>query len=639
MYPNRWGLDRVSSSVSSPDPRFRALMEQPAVGLKRVAFDGRLLEVNERLCLILGYSRDELLRQNFDELTHPEDLPREKALIEKLRRGEMRSYTIEKRHVHRAGHHVWVRVTAALAEDSSVEEPYLVALVEDISERVAAEHALQATEQHFRLALEAAGVGTWAMDGAGASVSISETGRTMLGFAPADRVSFPDLVARVQAGDQESVRTAFATALETMGECDIAFRVPQPADTPRWLRAKGRCVSDDKGAKRLIGALTDVTQLKAIEQQLRDREARVRSILETVPDAIILIDQAGIVQSFSPAAEKQFGHMAEEVIGRNVSMLMPSPYREQHDGYIERYRSTGERRIIGIGRVVVGLRKDGSTFPMELAVGEISLEGHQLFTGFVRDLTQRQAAEKRLQELQSELFHATRVSSMGQLASAIAHELNQPLTAISNYLQAAQRLANMEGTQIGEKVAGVIGKSADQALRAGQIIQRLRKLIEKGEIERRPENINKIVEEASALALVGRPGVQVRLDLAHELPLALVDKVQIQQVMLNLMRNALEAMGEQPDSEIVLRTRANGPESLLVSVSDSGPGLPAVVREQLFQPFVTTKRSGMGLGLSICRSIVNAHGGSLRADENPDGKGTSFVFDLPVAGKEPTANG
>jgi two-component system sensor kinase FixL len=613
-------------------------MEQPAVGLKRVAFDGKLLEVNERLCLILGYSRDELLRRSFDELTHPEDLAKEKALIEALRRGEMRSYTLEKRHIHRAGHDVWVRVTSALAEDSGADEPYLVALVEDIGARIEAERALQASEQRFGLALEAAGVGTWLIDRTAGTMELSEIAKEMLGVPPRQALTYRSFIARLHPDDQAAADASFTDAIERGGECDIVFRVLHAEGESRWLSAKGRALGDETGGKRLVGALTDVTQIKLADEQLREREARVRSILETVPDAIILIDQAGIVQSFSPAAEKQFGYAAEEVVGRNVSMLMPSPYHEQHDSYIERYRRTGERRIIGIGRVVVGQRKDGSTFPMELAVGEINLEGRQMFTGFVRDLTQRQEAEKRLQDLQSELFHATRVSSMGQLASAIAHELNQPLTAISNYLQAAQRLANMEGTEIGEKVAGVIGKSADQALRAGQIIQRLRKLIEKGEIERRPESLNKIVEEASALALVGRPGVLVRLDLAHDLPPALVDKVQIQQVLLNLMRNALEAMGEQPDPQIILRTRANGPDALLVSVSDSGPGLPAMVREQLFQPFVTTKRTGMGLGLSICRSIVNAHGGSLRAEENPGGVGTNFVFDLPVASEELVAN-
>ncbi|MBI2718911.1 MAG: PAS domain S-box protein, partial [Rhizobiales bacterium] len=169
-----------------------------------------------------------------------------------------------------------------------------------------------------------------------------------------------------------------------------------------------------------------------------EREAHLQSILDTVPDGMIVIDERGIVLSFSAAAERIFGYTADEVCGRNVNLLMPSPHREHHDDYIRRYLTTGERRIVGIGRVVAGQRKDGSTFPMELAVGEVSQGSRRLFTGFVRDITERQLTRQRLQELQSELSHVSRVSEMGQMASALAHEINQPLTAASNYLQAAR---------------------------------------------------------------------------------------------------------------------------------------------------------------------------------------------------------
>src|SRR5579863_10508103 len=176
------------------------------------------------------------------------------------------------------------------------------------------------------------------------------------------------------------------------------------------------------------------------QQALRESEARLRSIVETVPDALILIDERGLIESFSPAAERLFGYTAAAVVGQNVSLLMPSPYREQHDGYLARYRQTGERRIIGIGRVVMGQRADGSTFPIELQVGELKLEGRRLFTGFVRDITERQVARERLHELQAELLRASRLSAMGQMASALAHELNQPLTAVINYVQATRRM-------------------------------------------------------------------------------------------------------------------------------------------------------------------------------------------------------
>ena len=218
---------------------------------------------------------------------------------------------------------------------------------------------------------------------------------------------------------------------------------------------------------------------------------------------MIVINERGIVQSFSVAAERLFGYGPNEVIGKNIKMLMPSPYRESHDGYLERYLRTGERRIIGIGRVVVGERKDGSTFPMELSVGEMRSADQRFFTGFIRDLTERQKTEARLQELQTELVHISRLTAMGEMASALAHELNQPLSAIANYLKGAKRLLADRTDDDSKVVRGAMDKAAEQSLRAGQIIRRLRDFVARGESERRVESINKLIEEASALALVG----------------------------------------------------------------------------------------------------------------------------------------
>jgi two-component system, LuxR family, sensor kinase FixL len=203
----------------------------------------------------------------------------------------------------------------------------------------------------------------------------------------------------------------------------------------------------DGGEPIFVGIIRDITDRKAAELAQRESELRLRSILDTVPDAIVVIDGQGIIQSFSPAAERLFGYDGAEVVGRNVKILMPTPYREAHDGYLDRYLRTGERRIIGIGRVVVGLRKTGETFPMELQVGEFAVAGSRYFTGFVRDLTERQEAERRIQDLQAELLHASRLSVMGQMASTMAHELNQPLTAVMNYLEAGRQLLATGGDE------------------------------------------------------------------------------------------------------------------------------------------------------------------------------------------------
>ena len=310
-------------------------------------------------------------------------------------------------------------------------------------------------------------------------------------------------------------------------------------------------------------------------------------------------------------------------------MLMPSPNQENHDEYLGHYMRTGERRIIGIGRVVAGLRKDGTTFPMELSVGEVTRAGRRLFTGFIRDLTERQSAERRIQELLSELLHVSRLTEMGQLASGLAHELNQPLTAAANYLQALRRLIGRGDEASLARADGAAASAVGQVSRAGEIIRRLRDFVKKSEPERREANIVTLIEEATGLALIGARelGIAVRFQTAPQLPPAHVDKVQVQQVLVNLIRNAIEAMQASERRDITIETTLDD-GLICIGIIDTGPGIAPDILERLFQPFVTTKPEGMGVGLSLCRAIVEAHGGRLWAEANPVG-GAIFRFTVP----------
>jgi two-component system sensor kinase FixL len=375
-------------------------------------------------------------------------------------------------------------------------------------------------------------------------------------------------------------------------------------------------------------------ELGQIVGDLETREAHLHSILDTVPDAMIVIDERGIMQSFSAAAERQFGWTAEEAIGRNVSILMPDPYRSGHDSYLQRYLATGERRIIGVGRVVVGERKDGSTFPMELSVGEMRSGDQRFFTGFVRDLTERRQTERRMQDLQAELVHVARLTALGEMASALAHELNQPLSAVANYVRGSARLMDQEPPDKA-KIKEALHLAAEQTLRAGQIIRRLRDFMAKGEAERRIESLPQLLEEAGALAMVGAKerGVRLRFDIDRSVDLVLADKVQIQQVVLNLMRNAIEAMADSPRRDLLI-TAGPAPDHMAeVSVIDTGPGVSPDIAEHLFQPFITTKQQGMGVGLSISRTIVEAHGGRIWVEPNPQG-GAIFRFTVRTVPEE-----
>ena len=387
------------------------------------------------------------------------------------------------------------------------------------------------------------------------------------------------------------------------------------------------------GAEKIyVGIIHDLSTRKDAEANLLERGARLSSILETGPDAIVVIGEGGIIESVNSATTRLFGYAREELIGQNVNILMTSPYHEQHDGYLARYRATGQKRIIGIGRVVVGQHRDGSTFPIELAVGETHVGQHRIFTGFIRDISERQGTERRLQQLQSELLHVSRLSDMAQMVAALAHELNQPLTAIMNYVKAARRTAGVATNPQALKTQELIDKAAQQTTRAGQIIRRLRDFIEKRETARSEEDVNKVVEEAIALGVVGAVdmNVKVRLEFSPDLPPVHIDKIQIQQVAINLIRNSIEAMQLVERRELTIATRMSDRDHVEVVFSDTGPGLPPEVANRLFQPFVTTKEKGMGIGLTICQSIIASHNGRIWAAAN-EGGGVVFRFVLPFA--------
>lgn len=361
-------------------------------------------------------------------------------------------------------------------------------------------------------------------------------------------------------------------------------------------------------------------------------EAHLRSILATVPDAMIVINEAGIILSFSAAAEKMFGYAENEVVGENVSMLMPSPDRERHDGYLKNYCETGVRKIIGIGRVTTARHRDGSTFPIELSVGEAWVEGERVFTGFVHDITERQEEQLRFRDLQSQLAHVGRITEMGTLASSLAHELNQPLTAIANYCEgAAELLVDQPDADELEMAREALKDAAAQAIRAGEIVRRMREFLIHGETERRIESLSNLLTEATALALVGsrEHGIDVQVNLDPKADRVFVDKVQIQQVLFNLVRNAIEAMLDSSNRALTISAVA-GAEFVTFSVEDTGSGISEALAPQLFQPFITSKQKGMGIGLSICRTIVEAHGGRIWFEPGVEG-GTIFRFTLPLA--------
>jgi two-component system sensor kinase FixL len=375
-----------------------------------------------------------------------------------------------------------------------------------------------------------------------------------------------------------------------------------------------------------------LAEAKRAAQILRRREAHLRSVLDTSPDATVVIAGSGTIVTFNAAASRQFGYSEAEAIGADVGMLMPESGRARYEGAIARYLEMRLSRTGEMQRQLAGRRKDGTTFPMRLTIGKMVVEGETFFTGFVHDLTEQQQAAERLEAAQSELTHLARMHELGEMASILAHELNQPLSAIVNYVEGCQRLlAHIDG-KLASRMRHALDETAQQAVRAAEIIRHMREFVARGETDRRPEDIRAIIKDASRLALAGSRirGIRPVFDFAPGVNAVLADRVQIQQVLVNLMRNASEAMRESAERRLVVRTFPQADSRIAVEVSDTGPGISPEVRERLFQPFVTSKPGGMGIGLLISKRIVEAHGGEIDFRNGQNG-GAIFRFTLTSA--------
>jgi two-component system sensor kinase FixL len=362
------------------------------------------------------------------------------------------------------------------------------------------------------------------------------------------------------------------------------------------------------------------------------RAAELEALLNAAVDGIIVSDIDGTILRFSRAAEKMLGYRAEEVIGHGVEMIMNGRDARSHQRYMNNYLTTGKRKIIGIGREVVARRKDGSTFPVALSIGEARIGEQRHFVGLIRDLTAQQAAEEEAIRHREQLSHVGRLTVMGEMAAAMAHELNQPLSAITNYSGACLRLLDRDET-CGEEIVQALGSIDKQAHRAAEVIQRIRNFARSRAVQREPVEVKELIAEILPLAAMDAKAnhTDLHLQIDKNLPTIMVDRVEIQQVVLNLMRNGVDAMRDVPEADrrLDLRVWLEDPEQIRISITDRGTGVSEAAAEQLFTPFFTTKGSGMGLGLAISRSIIKAHGGRLDFENNAI-CGATFDILLPT---------
>jgi two-component system sensor kinase FixL len=516
--------------------------------------------------------------------------------------------------------------------DGRRRDSLLVLAMIDITARKAAEAALVESEARLALAANAHEVAVFENDVASGRLTWSAGTEQRLGFDLGSINTTEQWRRNIVPEDRESVLKSFAEATARHAErFTFAYRLRQSNGVLRSLEGSAHIAYGNEGlAKRVVGVIMDVTERDRREAELYAREAQLRSILEAVPTAMIVVDAGGTVLSFSTAAERLFGHAAHEISGNNISRLSPAD-TVPTNGFLDSFFSVGPPPAPGVAPPMLAKRADGSEFPIELSVGEAWTGRERLFTAFIRDISERLAAEERLADLNAEFAHVGRTTAMGELAAGLAHELNQPLAATANFLGAAELILGDGGDPV--RVGELLQMANSQVLRAGDIIRRSREFVAKRDVEMRVEPVEAAIRDAVALVLVGSGQFDIRLryDLDPSASEMLADRVQIQQVLVNLLRNAIEVLRQEPRErrEIVIATRLAEMDEIEVSVIDNGPGLPPELIERLYTQFVSTKgAAGLGLGLSICRRIVEAHGGELRAENNENG-GATFSFTVP----------
>ncbi|MFT4519799.1 MAG: two-component system sensor kinase FixL [Halioglobus sp.] len=364
------------------------------------------------------------------------------------------------------------------------------------------------------------------------------------------------------------------------------------------------------------------------------------ALLDAAVDGIVLIDEKGTIERVNPAVERLFGYSFEELVGQNVKLMMPDPDRAHHDSYLQNYLDTGERKIIGIGRETTARRKDASCFPIYLSVGHITEPAHKGFVGILRDLTSQRAKEREIaqteleiRQLRERLVHVARVSTLGEMVTGIAHEVNQPLTAIATYAQGCRRMID-GGLKDPSELLDALDAIATQAERAATVISRIRNFSRRSEVVQKVCNCADILEEVIALAKVYAVETQVSIETnfdTAEPALVMVDPIQVQQITLNLINNAIESMETLTgEKRVVVSIQRLSEAEIEVSVADHGTGIAQELEEKIFDTFFSTKPSGLGVGLAICQSMVQAQGGIISVEPNEE-IGCVFSFTLPTA--------
>ena len=627
------------------DERWRAAFENSAIGIMMADVNGRLFAANRVFRNMLGYSEKELYQLTFLDVTHEDDRHNNLKLVRELVEGKRRHFQIEKRYRCKDGTLLWVRSNATLVPGEDGKQSFWFNVVEDITDRKRMEDELRLqidrlreTETRLQAFFDNSPNLIFLKDRQGRYVYANRQ------FKKALRVTDEQIKGK---RDDELFLPEQAAVFQTNDRRVFEARAPMEFEEMA-LQEDGQHTSivhkfplfNGQGEIYAIGGIvTDITERRKEESARHSIEQRYRVMVETASDAVVCMDENGAILLANPATARVFGYEPAELTGKPLTVLMPEFLRKMHESGLRRYLATGQRHINWQGTELTGLRKNGQEFPVEISFGEVTADGHRIFTGFVRDISERKQAEElraSLQATQLELAQVSRLTTMGELAASIAHEVNQPLTAVTNNANACLRLLarrNLDPEDLQRALEEIVADGT----RASAVIAQIRAFMKKTPAEKKELDINDVIQEVLALARreLSENRVLLELELTKALPHVLADRVQLQQVLLNLIMNAVEAMTAVTDRRRMLSVQSQVDESgdVMVMVRDSGTGLGSE-GDRVFNPFFTTKSNGMGMGLPISRSLVENYGGRLWATTNFP-HGAIFSLTLPAAAGSP----
>ena len=619
-------LRTAELALRDSESQIRRFIEQAPIEI--AMFDRRMnyIAVSRRWLANYGRGLDSLVGVNHYAL-HPDIPERWKAIHRLVEAGEFHSdddgvWTDSDGRTH------WLRWAAFPWTDWAGAIGGVIISAEDIAAQKQAETLLRESEEKFRIAFAEAAIGFVMAKYGGPIVEANAAYGRLTGYAaedlrsmriadlvhPEDRAGFEGLTDQIQRGEIP----AFV----------VEHRCLRKDGATSWVRESVSMTHDAaRNPRWIVSLVEDVTERKRIEEQEARTVAHLTAVLDGAKDAIIASDVKGAIRSINAAGERMFGYERSEVIGRNLRTLMPHGEAERHDAYIANYLETGVGKVIGVGREMEGRHKNGAQFPIDLSIVEAAVEDHLMFVGFVHDLTEQRRIGSRIDHLA-----AQRLSAIGGMAGALAHEINQPLAAIGVYLETARRMLQKSADPRGTSVENAIGRALTQVERMGDIIGHLRDFVGHGEADKTFQSLHALIHGVAAEAMAGgkKRIAALALDLCAKRDEVVMDPVQIGQVLSNLVRNAREALGEAQHGRIVISTELECDDTIRCDVRDNGPGLADAVKDSLFEPLNSTKATGMGVGLSISKSIVEAHYGRIWARPNPEG-GAVFSFTLPLA--------